>query len=287
MKLYPIDQIVIGERSRQELTALDSLARSIEQRGLLQLPVVRWDDDNRLRLVCGERRIEACRKLGWTSIPVRVIESDMDELEALYAEGDENTEREPFTVAEAVRHRRRIRDAEARAAKERQRDHGGTAPGRPADTPSNLDEVKPAQRTTRHRTAKATGYGATTLDKAEQILDVAEDEAQPESVREVAREAAEGLGKPGVKVDREHKRVEEAVASSSADYQAALYRKNLSRELVQVTKIAQHEPKRVVEVADATTLEVLDNACHAIAAWHEEIKKLRGRPLRIVDGGHG
>jgi hypothetical protein len=40
---------------------------------------------------------------------------------------------------------------------------------------------------TRDRTAKATGYGATTLDKAEHVLEVAEDETQPEPVRQIAQ----------------------------------------------------------------------------------------------------
>jgi len=47
--------------------------------------------------------------------------ASIDELAALYAEGYENTEREPFTVTEAVEHRRRIRDAGERAARERGR----------------------------------------------------------------------------------------------------------------------------------------------------------------------
>lgn len=293
MKLYPIDSISIGERSRQELTAIDSLARSIEQTGLLQPPVVRWTDAG-LTLVCGQRRIEAARKLGWTSIPVRVIESDMDELAALYAEGDENTEREPFTVAEAVRHRRRIREVESRLAKERidagrEKSH---AARRGEVGPSNLDEPKPKphESTTRHRTAKATGYGATTLDKAEEIVTAAEDESQPEPVREVARQATEELAKPGAKVDREHKRVKQALAESlagSIDYQAAQYRKNLSKQLAAVQALTAHDPTKVVEVSDALTFEVIDNACRSVASWHEQISKLRSRPLRVVDGGQG
>jgi hypothetical protein len=92
-----------------------------------------------------------------------------------------------------VAHRRRIRDAEGRAAKERQREaiKERDAQGRAVPTSAKLAEVEEPQprheRETRTRTARATGFGHTTLDKAEHVLAVAEDESQPEPVRQIAR----------------------------------------------------------------------------------------------------
>lgn len=174
---FPLYDITVGERSRQSLRNIDSLARSMDERGLLSPVYVRRTSDGYV-LICGGRRLEAARRLGWEGLPVLVAEDDIDEKEALLAEGDENTEREPFTVAEAVEHRRRIREVESRSARERQREageqHGRGIASSKLDEPI-ADEPKPHESTTRHRTAKATGYGASTLDKADQIIEAAED----------------------------------------------------------------------------------------------------------------
>lgn len=168
-RTLPIDKIVVGERSRTEARAVESLSRSIREHSLIQPPVVRRDGD-RFMLVCGMRRLAAMRSLGWTETPVTVAETINDELAALYAEGDENTEREPFTAAEAVAHRRRIRDAEARAAKERQREGGRKRTKLPKSDsgggklPQALSE-KSGSGKARDRSAKPTGYGARTLDR--------------------------------------------------------------------------------------------------------------------------
>src|SRR5262245_34350708 len=58
-----------GERQRQQLKEeqLEELADSIEARGLIHPIVVTRE----LVLVSGERRLEACRRLGWTHISVQ------------------------------------------------------------------------------------------------------------------------------------------------------------------------------------------------------------------------
>jgi hypothetical protein len=55
------------------------------------------------------------------------------------------------------------------AAKEKQREHGGTAPGRKKDTSANSAQVKRAPQT-RDIVAKATGMDARTLAKAEAVV---------------------------------------------------------------------------------------------------------------------
>ena len=56
-----------AERQRRELPNIDILADSIKRLGLIH-PIVIDRDNN---LVAGERRLEACRTLGWTHIKHR------------------------------------------------------------------------------------------------------------------------------------------------------------------------------------------------------------------------
>lgn len=54
---------------------LQSLAESISAHGLLQPIVVRRNGD-RFQLIVGERRLRAASKMGWTDVPVEVVEAD-------------------------------------------------------------------------------------------------------------------------------------------------------------------------------------------------------------------
>src|SRR4030042_1306076 len=89
-----IADIRIGERHRKDMGDLESLARSIDEIGLLH-PVVVTPDG---RLIAGERRIRACRILGWNDIPVTV--ADLPAI--LRGECDENRIRKDWTPTEAV-----------------------------------------------------------------------------------------------------------------------------------------------------------------------------------------
>jgi hypothetical protein len=109
----PIDAITIGDRHRKEMGDLQALADSILARGLLH-PVVVTSDH---LLVAGHRRLEAVRLLGWTEVPVTVV--DVDDL--LMAERDENEERKDFTPTEAVAIGRVIEERERPRAEERRR----------------------------------------------------------------------------------------------------------------------------------------------------------------------
>lgn len=65
----PINQIQIGERLREDLGDIASLAEEIKAVGLLNPVTVSSD----LRLLAGYRRLEACRSLGWEKIPAIVL----------------------------------------------------------------------------------------------------------------------------------------------------------------------------------------------------------------------
>jgi ParB-like chromosome segregation protein Spo0J len=70
MNTRRIADIIIGIRHRRGLGDIDSLARSIAEVGLLHPVVIRSDGV----LIAGERRLAACKALGWSEVPVRIME---------------------------------------------------------------------------------------------------------------------------------------------------------------------------------------------------------------------
>ena len=89
-----IDQIQIGFRYRKDLGDLRSLAQSIEEVGLLHPIVVTAEG----RLIAGQRRLAACRLLGWTDVPVTVV----DLYQAARGEAHENFVRKDLLPSEIV-----------------------------------------------------------------------------------------------------------------------------------------------------------------------------------------
>jgi ParB family chromosome partitioning protein len=70
MSALPLAAIKIGARFRQDHGDVAALARSIADIGLLHPIVVTQHG----RLLAGRRRLEACKSLGWETIPVTVME---------------------------------------------------------------------------------------------------------------------------------------------------------------------------------------------------------------------
>lgn len=96
----PISSITInrGERQRRELTGIEELAESIHRIGLINPIVVSSESV----LVAGERRLTACKSLGWTSIPVQFAE-DLSDYELASIELEENIKRVDLTWQDEVR----------------------------------------------------------------------------------------------------------------------------------------------------------------------------------------
>ena len=69
MSTRPVNKISVGKRYRKDLGDVKALAESIEDIGLLHPITV--DEEN--RLLAGARRLAACKRLGWKTIPVKVI----------------------------------------------------------------------------------------------------------------------------------------------------------------------------------------------------------------------
>ena len=111
-----IDAIKVDGRFRKDLGDLDSLASSIEARGLIHPPTV----DPDLRLLAGRRRIEAMRNLGWTHVEVYVVDRIEDAAERLRVELEENTCRKAMTASEQYALGKRIEELERPKAEARQ-----------------------------------------------------------------------------------------------------------------------------------------------------------------------
>ncbi len=112
-EMVSIDKIVVGVRRREKLRGLEHLARSLETRGQIQ-PIGITEENV---LVWGERRLEAAKKLGWTTIrcrrTTRLEPEDLRDLEL-----DENVEREPYESHETTVDRARAMAAAEVAARE-------------------------------------------------------------------------------------------------------------------------------------------------------------------------
>ena len=100
----PIIEIQVDSRLRRDLGDLAELADSIAELGLLQPIVV----TPQKRLIAGERRLEACRRLGMRQIACCIVVDFMDEWTLLLAEIQENTCRKPFNPSEAVTNAERL-----------------------------------------------------------------------------------------------------------------------------------------------------------------------------------
>jgi ParB/RepB/Spo0J family partition protein len=158
-EVRPIDAIEVGFRDRKDLGDLRTLTESIEEVGLLHPIVVTPEGE----LIAGRRRLEACRLLRWTEVPVTVIDLD----QAARGEAHENLMRKDLLPSEIVALKRAIEPLERRAARERQ--------GSRADLchPATVAEC---QGDARDRIARYLGVGRTTVERAEAVVEAAEED---------------------------------------------------------------------------------------------------------------
>ena len=97
--LYPDPENVRGEIDPAKI---DEMAETIRERGQLQpITVAPKDDDGRYRIMFGERRWRACRKLG---VQVRAIVNKTDDIEQVRIDQFiENDQREDLSTADMIR----------------------------------------------------------------------------------------------------------------------------------------------------------------------------------------
>jgi N6-adenosine-specific RNA methylase IME4 len=162
MAKLPISKVRVRSRYRKNLGDIASLAANIKELGLLHPIVVRPGG----RLIAGERRLAACKRLGWKSVPVTYV----DLREVVRGEFAENAFRKDFLPTEIDAIRRAIEPLEKAAAKERQRHHGGTAPGRR----KHSRKVSLSDGQTRDKIGAFAGISGRSLAKIQVIVEAAE-----------------------------------------------------------------------------------------------------------------
>ena len=153
--LVDIDRIVVGDRIRKDFGDIQELAEDIKENGLINPPVV----NKEYVLLAGERRLRACKMLGWPQIEVRMMDTRDAEHE-LRIEITENELRKEFTWSERLEYARQLERIESVKAGERM----------------TLGVNDPQGQTgkTREKVAQALGVGDKTLRMARSIADNAD-----------------------------------------------------------------------------------------------------------------
>jgi len=81
---------------------IDHLMDSIDNVGVLNLPLL-IEKKSGYKIVCGFRRIEACRRLGWTDVEARILDSDTKRLECIKYAITDNSLQRPLNLIEQSR----------------------------------------------------------------------------------------------------------------------------------------------------------------------------------------
>lgn len=159
--LIDINKVTVGKRIRKDYGDIASLADDIQDRGLINPPVVTPDYE----LIAGERRLEAMKKLDYKQIEVRVMSVE-DQEHQLKIEISENEERKEFTYSEKMDYAKQLERIEAKKAKQRKK--------RKSFDPDHGPEQKGE---TRDIVGKASGFGSgRTYARAKYIYENADDE---------------------------------------------------------------------------------------------------------------
>lgn len=184
--------ITVGARHRTDLGDITTLAESIARQGLLQ-PITLTPDGV---LVCGARRLEAIKQLGWDTVKVWVRSGISGTLAHLLAEQDDNVLHKPLTQLENAALYREItelmrEDAERRrAATQFSSDHqpGDDGPANFAGPSPDHTDTTSAGEGGGDRRKQAAGMipgGASyaTLDKITWLQNIAAHPDTPDVVR--------------------------------------------------------------------------------------------------------
>jgi ParB family chromosome partitioning protein len=162
MSELPIAAIKVGNRHRRDMGDIEGLAASIaEVGGVLLHPIVVRPDGT---LIAGERRLKAVSRLGWTKVPVTVVDLDA----VVRGELAENALRKDFTPSEMVAIAADVEEEERKLAKQRQ----VAALKRGSEKPvvENFHNGGKA----RDKVAAPLGISGRTLEKARAVVEAAQ-----------------------------------------------------------------------------------------------------------------
>ncbi|MGZ1489469.1 ParB N-terminal domain-containing protein [Brevibacterium sediminis] len=178
-----VASIQVGQRHRTDLGDIDALARSIDQHGLLQPMTITPDGV----LVCGRRRLEAIRALGWKTTSVWVRSDVSDRLGHLLAEQDDNAEHKPLTQVEAAGLYRELKQLLREDAERRQQSTRFSAEHQPGEDGARKFRAPSNQigRVSRQAAAMIPGGASDrTLDKIDYVKQAASRTDLPTEIRE-------------------------------------------------------------------------------------------------------
>jgi hypothetical protein len=223
---------------------IDGLVASMRELGQLQ-PIVLTSD---MRLIAGERRLTAAKKLGWSEIEAFVAVGINDAALQLKAERDENTCRKSFTPSEEYTLYRALLDLS-----------GASNPG-----------ASPSTRVRQEIAAIVSGSESRhrTLDKIGELIEISQDPTTTDRVRQVAQDAIREIDLTG-KVTTPYRRTQihlRAARDSAAgesdwtDAERRLRDKVLAGQTVVISLRGQYGhlhqwaiSKGLLEVIDRTT----------------------------------
>lgn len=180
-----IDSIIVGVRHRKDPGDLAKLAESIDRMGLLQ-PVTITPDGV---LVCGWRRLEAVRRLGWSSMKVWVRSGISDKLNVVLAQQDDNELHKPLNELEKAALYRELKAIRAEEADRRMKENqfgasaGPTGSGPGPEPGENGDARMQAALAI---TGKASYH---THERVCALMDWASRKATPPEIRAMASDA--------------------------------------------------------------------------------------------------
>lgn len=157
MPLRQISSIVVGRRHRRDMGDIERLAATIADLGLLHPIVIKPDGT----LIAGERRLKACESLGWSEIPVTVV----DLAEIVRGEFAENAHRKDFLPSEIDAIRRALEPLEKAAAAQRMK----------AGTPAKISQ---GSGRVSDRIGAIAGISGRQVEKIAEVVEAAEEEPE-------------------------------------------------------------------------------------------------------------
>lgn len=176
-----LDSITVGVRHRKDPGDLKPLMESIERLGLLQ-PITITPEGV---LVCGWRRLEAVRRLGWRTMKVWVRSGISDKLSLLLAEQDENQLHKPLNELEKAALYRELKALRAEDAERRmQATQFGGSGSAPGAEPGEAGDARS------HAAMAITGKASyNTHERVCALMDWASRKATPPEIRAMANDA--------------------------------------------------------------------------------------------------
>ena len=106
LKIIPINSIKVNERFRKDFGSdadWEEFKKDIEENGLISAIAVKRIGDSQYELLAGERRLTACKELGWTEINATIYTGEVDELDMIIIELAENLKRKNMTIEEETK----------------------------------------------------------------------------------------------------------------------------------------------------------------------------------------